>query len=226
MTKTLEVSLKVGLKGVDPVISTTYLTLADKMGYRGTLLALNRLESYAFSVGCQDPASTLETLKRYLATQSTFYNRNKHNYFLDCRFDGDRHAEGVAVDTLESLALHAARWAKVEESQDLDSQQGSNRVILRSVPVYRSEVLVEDIDPISKESLARKLESELSTFSVSVSELGIRWYLALGVGSEGEAKDVTRAIVVTESRDRGLLLNPNHQRYKLLSLSQMSFSHG
>ena len=80
---------------------------------------------------------------------------------------------------------------------------------------------MEDIDPASRASLASRLERELATAPVTVSELGIRWYLALGVTSEETAQALTREIVVTEARDRGLLLNPNHQKHKLLSLSRI-----
>jgi hypothetical protein len=191
------------------------------MGYRGKLLAMNRLESYGFAVGSPDAATTLQELRRLLATQTLFFNRNKHNYFLDCRWDGQTHSEGTPVAVLESLALQAARWAKLDESQDLDGQRDPARVILQRDPIYRAEVVVEDIDPTASDSLARRLESELSSAAVSVSELGIRWYLALDVPSGEEAEDVTQGIVVAERRNRGLLLNPNYQRYKLLSLNQI-----
>jgi hypothetical protein len=194
------------------------------MGYSDNVLALKRLESYAFTVGCADAASTLQRLREFVSTRTIFYNRNKHNYFLDCRWDGGQHAEGTSIDRLESLAAQAARWSKVDESQDLDGQVTPARVILRDNPIYRAEVLVEDIDPAAKRSLAAKLEAELATTPVSVSELGIRWCLALRVESEEEAKRVTREVAVTEGRNHGLLLNPNYQRYRLLSLSQIELN--
>ena len=98
MKPSLDVSLRVGLKGADPVINTAYLTLVEKMGYHGRLLAMNRLESYAFRITCEDPASTLVSLRRLLSTQSTFYNRNKHNYFLECRWGGGEHTEGFPAE--------------------------------------------------------------------------------------------------------------------------------
>lgn len=218
---TLEVRLRVGLKGIDPVVSTAYLTLVDKMGYRGRLLAINRLESHAFSVECGDAASALQRLRRFLATQSTFYNRNKHNYFLECSWGDDRHTEGVPVESLESMAVQAARWAAVEAEQDLDGKPGSDRVILQSAPIFRPEILVEDTDPAGKLSLANKLETELAAGPVTVSESGIRWYLALDVSSDEEARRLAEEIAVTKRRDLGLLLNPNYQRYKLLSLEEI-----
>jgi hypothetical protein len=203
---------------MDPVVNTAYLTLVGKMGYRGKLLALTRLESYAFSVECDDPSSTLGRLRRFLSTQSTFYNRNKHNYFLDCHWDGEQHTEGAPADVLQPMISQIKRWAEVDKGQDLDGNPAPDRVILTRAPIYQSEVLVEDIDTAVKRSLAKKLEVELAARPVKVFELGIRWYLALGVESDEEAKRVTAEITVTESRNSGLLLNPNYQRYKLLSL--------
>ncbi|MDH3215538.1 MAG: hypothetical protein OEN01_04495 [Candidatus Krumholzibacteria bacterium] len=217
----LEVSLRVALKAADPVISTAYLTLVEKMGYRDKLLALNRLESYSFSISCADPAPVVRSLTGFLATQSTFYNRNKHMYFLECSWEGGRHTEGARVEQLESLDRQVARWSKLDEPQDLDGQATRNRVMLKDVAIYRSEILVEDIDADKKVAVGRGLETELATAPVTVAELGVRWYLALRVDSKKEARSVTREIVVTESRGRGLLLNPNHQQYNLLSLREI-----
>jgi len=221
---TLEVRLRVGLKGTDPVVSTAYLTLVDKMGYRGRLLAINRLDSHAFSVKCGDAATALQRLRRFLATQSTFYNRNKHNYFLECVWGNDRHVEGVPLEQLESMSAQAARWAALEVGQDLDGKRGSDRVILQSAPVFRPEILVEDTDPAGKLSLANKLETELADGPVTVSESGIRWYLALKVPSDTEASELAEEIAVTRRKDLGLLLNPNYQRYKLLSLKEIELN--
>jgi hypothetical protein len=221
---TLDVSIRVGLKGVDPVISTAFLTLTEKMGYQGRLLGLNRLESYEFSAECRDQDSTLEPLRRMLATRTTFYNRNKNNYFVEYRWNGRKQVEGLALATLESLAGQVKRWAALGRAGDLDSQGSASRVILHRAPVFRSEVLVEDIDTVAKTALAAQLASELGATAVKVSELGVRWYLALRVGSEDDARRVTREIAVAEARDRGILLNPNHQRYTLLSLDPMELN--
>jgi hypothetical protein len=221
VTATLDIRVRVALKGVDPVINTAYLALTGKMGYSSNLLALNRLESFAFTVGCTDAASTLERLREFVSTRTVFYNRNKHNYFLDCCWDGERYTEGTPLDRLESLATQAARWDRIDQAQDLDGQPRRDRVMLKGESIYRAEIRVEDIEPAAKQRLGGELESELASVPVTVSELGIRWNLALRVGSEEEAKRVTHEIAVTESRNRGLLLNPNYQRYSLLSLSRI-----
>ena len=114
-------------------------------------------------------------------------------------------------------------WRQVDSSQDLDGQPDTGRVILGESSIYRAEILVEDIEPVAREALCDKLEAELATSPVTVSELGIRWNLALRVDSEEEAKRIAHEITVTEGRNRGLLLNPNYQQYTLLTLSQIEF---
>jgi hypothetical protein len=221
MTDRLDVRLRVGLKGADPVVNTAYLTLVEKMGYQGKLFAINRLESYAFNVPTEDAASTLGRLTRFLSTTTVFYNRNKHNYFLDCQWRGHRHGEGATLESLESFSAQLAMWAEVDNAQDSGGQRTPGRVIFRGAPVYRTEILVEDIEDTGTRSLAALLESELGVSPVTMTELGIRWHLALGVESDAEAERVAEEIAVTKSRNHGLLLNPNYQRYKLLSVEQI-----
>jgi hypothetical protein len=208
----LDVSLQVVLKGVDLVASTAYLTLVDKMGYADKLLSLIRLNSYAFAVDCEDAEKTLATLRRTLSVRTIFYNRNKHNYFLRCSWDGGEHSEGFPPEGVyRRLGAEAAGRVNERRGKELDSQAGGGRVILTHAPVFRSEVLVEDTDSSARFALARRLESELATAPVVVSEMGTRWYMALQISSEAQAEAVTREIVVTKKRDRGLLLNPNYQ---------------
>lgn len=225
---TLNVQLQVALKGADLVASTAWLTLNDKLGYVDKLLSIIRLDSFAFAIECEDAENTLETLKRSLAVRTTFYNRNKHNYFLQCAWDGDAWTDGIAPDTFRRrLAREAAERLKHHAQKDLDSQVGAARVILSHVPgekVFRSEVLVQDVELAARAALARRLESELVTSPVTVSELGTRWLLALRAESIEDAEAVTREIVVTTRRDRGLLLNPNHQGFTLLSLEPIDLT--
>ena len=219
----IEVTLDVFLKGVDLVASTAFLTLRDKMGYKNILLGLRRLESYAFSIDSPDPAETVATLKRVLSTQSTFYNRNKHNHILRCQWDGGGLVDGV--DPAESrVRLETQARATIKEAlvaEDFDSQRGTNRFILETVPVYRTEVLVEGLDPTTKKAMAKRLENELSVVPVVVTTLGTCWQLALRADSDAKARAVTEEIAVTEKRDRGLLLNPNYEGYQFLAIERI-----
>jgi hypothetical protein len=218
----IDVTLDVSLKGVDLVANTAFLTLHGKMGYEDNLLGIRRFDAYAFRVESGDPESTVVTLKRVLATQAIFYNRNKHNYFLTCRWNGGDIREGVSPgDHDRQLAVQAAAGLRRGAEKDFDGEDVENRVILKKIPVFRTEVLVEDLDPSAKEKISRKLETELSTAPVVVTTLGTCWHLAVRAQSLKDARAVTEGIVVTEKRDSGLLLNPNYQGFRFLGGGRM-----
>jgi len=225
---TIEVTLDVFLKGVDLIANTAFLTLRGKMGYGRNLLGLKRLESYAFAIESDDPESTVATLKRVLSTQSTFYNRNKHNHILRCRWDGGEASDGYGPEEcrrrLDAHARETVTAAARASSEDFDSQQGTSRVMLEGVPVYRTEVLVEGLDPSPKTAMARKLEEELSTAPVVVTTLGTTWHLALRAETDEGARAVTEEIAVTKRRDSGLLLNPNYEGHRFLAIEKIELA--
>ena len=218
----IEVSLDVMLKGIDLVADTAFLTLRGKMGYQDNLLGIKRLDAYVFRFDAGNPPETLSRLKRLLNTQTLFYNRNKHDFSLRCRWEGGGLEEGVSVDhSHRQLARQVRRTLAGVPSENLRSIEGETRVMLKNVPVFRTEVVVENLDPSVKTGLSQKLETELSTAPVVVATLGTLWQLALRAASTGEAEALTRQIVVTEKRDRGFLLNPNYQGFRLLAAETM-----
>jgi hypothetical protein len=180
------------------------------------------LDAYEFSFETGNPPETLSKLKRFLNTQSLFYNRNKHNFSLRCRWEGGGLDEGMSIDHCHRQLVAQTRKSLAEaRPEDFRSIDDKSRVMLNNVPVFRTEVLVEDLDPSVKGNLVRKLEAELSTAPVAVTTLGISWHLALRAGSGDEARAVTEEIAVTEKRDRGLLLNPNYQGFRFLKAEKM-----
>jgi hypothetical protein len=221
----LDVLLWVWLKGVDLVANTAYLTLTEKMGYDGKLLGLKRLDAYRLSLETRDPEATVSTLQRTLSTQSTFYNRNKHNYFLQCCWETAAFEEGLPVtDVRQRLAQEVYRRVSARAAKDFVGGEKKDRVILEDVPIFRTEILIEDLDTAARSRLASHLKAELSIKQVTISVLGTCWYLALCLGSEGEAKSVAEEIVVTKTRNMGLLLNPNGQAFKTLSVEPMEIN--
>jgi hypothetical protein len=219
---TIGVALDVTLKGIDLVADTAFLTLRGKMGYGDKLMGIKRLDAYEFSFETGNPPETLSKLKRFLNTQSLFYNRNKHNFSLRCRWEGGGLDEGTPISHFHRQLVAQTRNSLGEaRGEDFRSTGGESRVMFSNVPVFRTEVLVEDLDPSVKGSLARKLEVELSTAPVAVATLGISWHMALRAGTGEEARAVTEEIAVTEKRDRGLLLNPNYQGFRFLKAERM-----
>jgi hypothetical protein len=196
------------------------------MGYGDRLLGVARSDAFEFRIESGTPQETASALKRFLNTRTFFYNRNKHHFSLVCAWEGGGFEEGVAADR-GCLDL-AARVRRVLASHSFqgsreDSRGGNagSRVILTGSPVYRTEVLVEELDSAMRDNMARRLEGELSTAPVVVSTLGIRWRLALVADTPEEARATAEEIAVARRRDRGLLLNPNYQVYRFLGAEQM-----
>lgn len=218
----IEAALDVMLKGADLVADTAFLTLRGKMGYEDRLLGIVRWNRTELGIESGDPAATTAALRRFLNTQSLFYNRNKHHFSLRCRWDGGRFDDGVPADRAErSLAAVVRKMIEGGAARDFRGRPGAGSVILTDAPVFRTEVLVEDLDATTKLSVARKLEAELSTRPVEVSTLGVCWHLALRARGPEEAQTIAEEIVVARGRDRGLLSNPNYQSYRILGVDRM-----
>ncbi|MFQ5510715.1 MAG: hypothetical protein ACE5EO_02600 [Candidatus Krumholzibacteriia bacterium] len=217
------VRLRVWLKGTDLVTRTAYRTLCDKMGYAGRLLAIRRLDFAEFEITGPEPRRAVPAVTRMMSTQSEFYNRNKHKHLIEFEWGGDgRKVEGVPLeDLLGYLTRDVTRRQGLDDSQEFNGKSGPNQVNLDRVPIFRTEVLVEDRDPFPKLALAKRVESELSAANVTVSALGTCWYLAVRAASTAEAMAETERIVVSKSRDRGLLLNPNAQSFQVRSVERI-----
>jgi hypothetical protein len=219
---TIEVLLHVSLKGIDLVADTAFLTLRGKMGYGDKLFGIKRLDSYGFSFDTGNPPESLARLKRLLHTQTLFYNRNKHNFTLVCRWDGGGLDEGVPARHPHRLLVRQVRRTLGDRAvENFRSVGDKYQVMFNGVPVFRTEVLVEDLDPAVKRELARRLEGELSASPVEVSMLGTRWLLALSAASPEDATRLTYEIAVTRRRDQGFLLNPNYQGFRFLAAETM-----
>lgn len=226
----IESALVVTLKGADLVADTVFLTLRGKMGYEERLLAVARSDVFECRIESGAPPETAAALRRFLNTRTLFYNRNKHYFSLVCRWEGgglqdgvaaDRHARELAARVRKALAAGVDTGGVPGAGENLRGGDAASRVILTGGPIYRTEVLVEDLDPAARENVARKLEAELSTAPVAVSALGIRWRLALQADTVEAARQATEEIVVARRRDRGLLLNPNYQGYRFLGAEKM-----
>lgn len=220
----IDARLLVWLKGTDLFASTAQLTLVGKMGYADRLAGIKRFDYFRFDIesGTREPRSTVGALKGVLDRQSTFYNRNKHAYFLECAWDGADHLEGVSKADLQ------ARWLDElpnlnanKEDRELGGKNSSNRVIFNRFQGFVAEVMVEDEDPSARESVAAKLQSGLDGTEVTCVNRATLWWLALCVQTRNEADALAREIVVTTRRDSGLLMNPNYQSAEFV-LGQVS----
>ena len=126
---------------------TAYLTLRNKMGYSDRLLAIRRADVSSFAVTSEDPEATMAAVKRMITTRSEFYNRNKHNHLLEYRW-GNRapESQGAPLDQLlGDLTRDVSQCRPPDDSQEFDGKGKPERVILGDVPIFRTEVVIENI---------------------------------------------------------------------------------
>ena len=99
----IDARLLVGLRGADLAASTAFLALVQKMGFQDRLAGLRRFDFFHLVIEADTPPeTTIDALTATLARQSTFYNRNKHMYSLECRWKGGERVEGPAHQTMVS----------------------------------------------------------------------------------------------------------------------------
>jgi hypothetical protein len=225
----IDARLFVGLRGADLAASTAYLALVQKMGFGDRLLGLRRYDFFHLAIESGAAAeTTIEALTATLARQSTFYNRNKHMYSLECRWDGGERMEGPAHREMASgfakiLGIRASRQVGI----DFDGKKESKVSIVNGSPAFLIEVFVQDDDTAGRDAIAAKLTREL-TASVGHGSVKVQcpgratvWWLAVAASDEEEALATARQITVTRRRDEGLLMNPNYQSAEFVSAGRV-----
>jgi hypothetical protein len=225
----IDARLFVGLRGADLAASTAYLALVQKMGFDGRLLGLKRYDFFHLVIESDAAAeTTIEALTATLARQSTFYNRNKHMYSLECRWPGGERVEGPTHQQMASgFAKTLAIRAKRQTGIDFDGKKESNLSIVNGSPAFLIEVFVQDDDRAGRDAIAAKLTREL-TASVGQGSVKVQapsratvWWLAVVASGEEEAVATARQITVTRRRDEGLLMNPNYQSAEFVSAGRV-----
>lgn len=220
----IDASLLVWLKSTDLYASTANLTLVGKMGFGGKLAGIKRFDFFRFGIetGNPDPVKTVSALKSVLDRQSTFYNRNKHAYSLECVWDGASHLEGLGKDEVQSRWLiEVSNSLKKNDVRDFDGKDSPKPVIFNGFNGYVAEVMVEEEDPSARKSVAAKLQGGLGGTRVSCINKATLWWLALCVQTRNEADALAREIVITTRRDSGLLMNPNYQSAEFVALNEI-----
>ena len=194
----IELCLDVILKGTDLFASTATLTLRDKMGLGERLAGLGRLDRYRFIVEAQgDPDATVGALAKIFDRRSTFYNRNKHEFALVARWNGNGCSSGTDIIEMRS------RWGRSLGK----AAEGT---------VLVAELAVHDDDDRGKR-LGGGVAAELTRSGsaparVECHETSTVWWLALAAPDESQARRLAESIAITRSRDEGLLANPAYQR--------------
>lgn len=223
----IDARLLVGLRGPDLTASTARLALVEKMGFGDRLAGLQRWDFFHLTLTSTAAAgAVVEALKKTLARQSTFYNRNKHMYSLECRWGKETHVDGPAhEDLIERFGQ--ALGKRGGPGTDFDGKAGSKADIVKKSPVFLVEVFVQDDDSAGRDGIAAKLTRELSApdgpgkVTVQCPGRATVWWLAIAASSDEAAVETARQIAVTKRRDQGLLLNPNYQNADFVSAGRI-----
>lgn len=224
---TIDARLLVGLRGPDLTASTARLALVEKMGFGDRLAGLQRWDSFHLTLtSTAPPEAVVEALKKTLARQSTFYNRNKHMYSLECRWGTETRVDGPShADLLSRFGQALGKPAGA--GIDFDGKAGSKADIVNKSPVFLVEVSVQDDDSAGRNGIAAKLTRELSApdgpgkVTVQCPGRATVWWLAIAASSDQAAVETARRIAVTKRRDQGLLLNPNYQSAEFVSAGRI-----
>jgi hypothetical protein len=225
----IDARLFVGPRGADLAASTAYLALVHKMGFGDRLVGLKRYDFFHLVIESEATAEkTIEALTATLARQSTFYNRNKHMYSLECRWRGGERVEGpthqaMASGFAKTMGIRANRQTGI----DFDGKTESKVSIVNGSPAFLIEVFVQDDDRAGRDAIAAKLTREL-TASVGRGSVKVQapsratvWWLAVRAQDEDAAMATARQITVTRRRDEGLLMNPNYQSAEFVSAGRV-----
>lgn len=219
----IDTQLLVWLKGTDLFASTAYLTLVGKMGFADRLAGIRRFDYFRLMIdsGGSPPDQTVAGLKSVLDRQSTFYNRNKHTYSLECTWSGSHHLEGTSRDEVRKRWLsEISKLLRNQGLGDFDGKGQPERVIFNGFKGFLAEVMVEDEDSSARKSVAAKLQSGLGGTGVSCVNRATLWWMALCVRTQDEADALAKQIAVTTRRDSGLLMNPNYQSAEFVSVKE------
>lgn len=229
-TTAIDARLLVGLRGPDLTASTARLTLVEKMGFGDRLAGLQRWDFFHLKLGSRaEPEVVLEALKKTLARQSTFYNRNKHMYSLECRWAKETRVDGPTHADL-AARFGQALGKRGGPGTDFDGKPGSKADIVKSSSVFLVEVSVQDDDSAGRDGIAAKLTRELSApdgpgpVKVQCPGRATVWWLAIAASSDEAAMETARQIAVTKRRDEGLLLNPNYQSADFVATGRIELS--
>jgi hypothetical protein len=220
--------LIVFLKDADLVATTAFLTLTGKMGYAETLLGLKRFDYFKLTLGRrpdEDPEAVIGGLRRVLSSQTTFYNRNKHHYLLSCSWNGGSASHGTDLELARrKLATDVSKAFEYEKDRNLRVQRAADRIILRDKPVFLASLLVQEIEPAGRRALSGKLSEDLSGRSIDFIDKGVMWWMAIRTPERSQAKQVLEEMTVTVKRDKGLLVNPNYQSYRVISVAELDLN--
>jgi hypothetical protein len=208
----------VGLKVIDLIAQTAWITLREKLGYGDELSGLRRFSYWDMEADTNGGEEIVDDVERVITMDSTFTNQNKHLYRLmmldesgnievsrgnlsfEHGFSNNRGADNGRAG--------AALAGGHEKSLPEDSASGC----------YIIHSLVRERDQLREEGYTDRLNMKLNHGKVRVIKAGEVWSIKVVAGTEKKAVGLVKDILVTHSRRKGLLINPHYQDYQIINI--------
>ena len=174
------VELWVRLKVVDLVAQTAWLTLTEKLDFKGRIYGLMRYSYWGFTAEGSDGESIVEQIDRVVRIDSAFTNQNKHRYRLmilentaerGLPLEDDASVRREAVDDRTAARIPAARTPA--ENRDQKPRRAALRALgMDGQPapaVWRGDLPLES-DYALHEDVAGQARGELYAIDCLVRE--------------------------------------------------------
>jgi len=213
--------LWVGLKVIDLVTQTAWMTFTDKLNYEGILEGLRRYFFFGIEAEGEDVADILEEVEKVIQLDSAFTNQNKHFYRLIA----------VGMDDLSSRKnSHGDDFslsALLGSGGDEPLSRGS-LALERDYPTNTEKKRLFSFDCLVRPSLRSRelpfmdrLNGRLKGSKVTDIIAGEVWRITVKSGDIEKAASIVDGMVVTRSRREGLLMNPHYQRYEVIASKEL-----
>ncbi len=208
------IQLRVGLKVVDLVAQTAWITLKEKLGYGDELAGLKRYSYWEMETG--EDEGILDEVEKAITMDSTFTNQNKHFYSLIMT---NQEKDSICRSNLPpggGLSGNdrpgSGNSGNIDESSGREDETGC----------YTVDCLIRERDVSREEGYTGRLNGKLGSGRVKVKLAGEVWSIKVKAQDRKQATGLAEDILITRSRQKGLLINPHYQVYEILRICRES----
>jgi len=220
-----KLELWVGLKVIDLVTQTAWMTFTEKLNYEGILRGLRRYSYFGIEVEGEEFEGTVEEIDRAIQLDSAFTNQNKHFYRLlaagtDALAGQDgRHGDDLSLSVLlasDSSSLSSRGTLAIERDYPAAGRGERNGRLFSFDCLIRPSLRDRELPYMER------LNGRLDGAKVTDIVAGEVWRITVEGADIEEAANIVDGMVVTRSRREGLLMNPHYQRYEVIASKELS----